>query len=538
MAGSANITGRQNYVMGIGHPKNQALTESPPAVFSTDSLGNVTGLLGPDGSTISIAGENGLRTVLFGDSLTQYNNSSFSVSSISRTSNVVTVVTASAHALRNGQFANIVNMTDATYQALNTPITYISSTSFSYVNAGSDGSTSGGTVVAQNQLFQAGDFVWANALLGGRMRFVANMGVATQTTAQMLARIDDVFALNPQVVYFQGGTNDVNGDVAYATIIANLQSIIAQITSRNILCVIKTIPPYGGAGAFYTAARNANLQNVNQWIRRAATVYKGLVVVDAYNAIINPTDANGYGTASMYQASDTVHYNSKGALAIGRKAYTALVNLLPEVDNKVTSITDNYGFNTANLDLHDRAPWTNSGGTVNAPATGTAPTGWIVDATATWAVAPAISCVSRSDGRGFDITAIMTPSVASSVLTVRTDSTAQNARLPTFVGKTYRWVAEVAITGASGANIRNLQFYNSASIGGPSGTLAAAINGSSTASQIAIDSDGVFFFTSPEFVIPSGAVTNCSATFKLEFDAAGTAVTIKIGSVRMMPMDA
>jgi len=47
----------------------------------------------------------------------------------------------------------------------------------------------------------------------------------------------------------------------------------------------------------------------------------------------------------------------------------------------------------------------------------------------------------------------------------------------------------------------------------------------------------VFFFTSPEFVIPSGAVTNCSATFKLEFDAAGTAVTIKIGSVRMMPMD-
>lgn len=506
--------------------------------LSFDTSGNVTGLVVPGGVNISVVGTNGLRTVLFGDSLSQYNNYSVSISTISRASNVVTVVTSSAHNMRTGQLANIVNMSDSTYQALNTAITYISSTSFSYVNTGANGSTSGGTVVGQNQFYQAGDFVWANALLGGRMRFVANMGIAAQTTTQMLARISDVFALSPQVVYFQGGTNDVNADTAYAAIIANLKSIIDAITSRNILCVIKTIPPYGGAGAYYTAARNANLQNVNQWIRRYATVKKGVVVVDAYSAIINPTDANGYGTASMYQPSDTVHYNAKGALAIGRKAYTALANLLPAVDNHVTSITDNYGFNNANLDLHDRAPWTNTGGTVNSPATGTVPTGWIVDSTAVgnWTTVPTISVASRSDGLGYNIVAAMQSNASGATYTLRTDSTAQNARIPSFVGKIYRWAAEIEVVGASGANIRNIQFYASASIGGPSGTIAAAISGSSAASQVAIDTDGVFFFMTPEFAIPSGAVTNCSATIKVEFDGVGTAVTIKVGSVRLMPM--
>lgn len=55
MAGSATITGTQNYVMGIGHPKTEATTEAPPAVFSTDPLtGRATGLQDPVGGVNSI----------------------------------------------------------------------------------------------------------------------------------------------------------------------------------------------------------------------------------------------------------------------------------------------------------------------------------------------------------------------------------------------------------------------------------------------------------------------------------------------------
>lgn len=36
MAGSADITGRQNYVFGIGHPASEPLSEAKPAVFASD----------------------------------------------------------------------------------------------------------------------------------------------------------------------------------------------------------------------------------------------------------------------------------------------------------------------------------------------------------------------------------------------------------------------------------------------------------------------------------------------------------------------
>ena len=50
MAGSATITGTQNYIMGIGHPKTEATTEAPPAVFATDLLtGGILGLVGASG---------------------------------------------------------------------------------------------------------------------------------------------------------------------------------------------------------------------------------------------------------------------------------------------------------------------------------------------------------------------------------------------------------------------------------------------------------------------------------------------------------
>jgi len=41
MAGSADITGRQNYVMGIGHPKTTPTTESSPVTVSTNSVNGV-----------------------------------------------------------------------------------------------------------------------------------------------------------------------------------------------------------------------------------------------------------------------------------------------------------------------------------------------------------------------------------------------------------------------------------------------------------------------------------------------------------------
>ena len=49
MAGSVDITGRQNYVLGIGHPKTESINESSPATFTTDGVS----LVKPDGAMVT-----------------------------------------------------------------------------------------------------------------------------------------------------------------------------------------------------------------------------------------------------------------------------------------------------------------------------------------------------------------------------------------------------------------------------------------------------------------------------------------------------
>lgn len=52
MAGSADISGRQHYVLGIGHPSNQPLTEAAPAVWNATN----TALVNPEnGSDVSLS---------------------------------------------------------------------------------------------------------------------------------------------------------------------------------------------------------------------------------------------------------------------------------------------------------------------------------------------------------------------------------------------------------------------------------------------------------------------------------------------------
>lgn len=77
MSGSATITGRQNYVMGIGHPATEATTESPPAMLSTDSTGKANGIVGADGSEVLTA--MGLRGGVFNVTASSFRNFRFGI---------------------------------------------------------------------------------------------------------------------------------------------------------------------------------------------------------------------------------------------------------------------------------------------------------------------------------------------------------------------------------------------------------------------------------------------------------------------------
>lgn len=70
----------------------------------------------------------------------------YAISSISRTSNVTTVVTTTPHNLATSDLVRISGVTDATYNTSSATATVTNSTTFTYSNTGTNGSSSGGAV--------------------------------------------------------------------------------------------------------------------------------------------------------------------------------------------------------------------------------------------------------------------------------------------------------------------------------------------------------------------------------------------------------
>lgn len=72
----------------------------------------------------------------------------YTISTISRTSNVATVTTSTNHFLTTGDIVAISGVTDANFDDASTSVTVTGDTTFTYTNTGSNTSSSGGTVLA------------------------------------------------------------------------------------------------------------------------------------------------------------------------------------------------------------------------------------------------------------------------------------------------------------------------------------------------------------------------------------------------------
>lgn len=70
----------------------------------------------------------------------------YSISSISRTSNVATVSTATPHNLSSGEAVRVEGVANTSFNGASVIVTVTSTTQFTYSNTGADGSSSGGTV--------------------------------------------------------------------------------------------------------------------------------------------------------------------------------------------------------------------------------------------------------------------------------------------------------------------------------------------------------------------------------------------------------
>lgn len=195
---------------------------------------------------------------------------------------------------------------------------------------------------------------WANASAQA-LPFVpltGNLGIAGNTTTDMLSRIATVTAVNPAIVVMDGGVNDVLADVSASTILSNLQACYTAIllsgTTKRIIQT--TIAPFY-APTTLSPAQEAVRQAVNVGLYSIP----GISVVNL-EAVVTASDvlADGY------------HYNTLGASKVGAAVGGALAAAFTSGDI-FTLLTNTYSPN---------ATLSGTGGSLSGGATGVVATGF------------------------------------------------------------------------------------------------------------------------------------------------------------------
>jgi lysophospholipase L1-like esterase len=229
-----------------------------------------------------------------------------------------------------------------------------------------------------------GYYVWALARLGQRLKFLKDGGVAGDTTAQMLARIDAYIGSQvPAWTWILGGTNDAAGLVPLDTTTANLTAILDKIEAAGGRCLLLTVPPRTGA----SAAINTRINEINNWIRRQGFTRPNLLVADIFPKLAADTNY-GYRTGA---SQDNVHPLPHGAALMGEVVANVVDPFIPKLSPLPSAITD--GVNRIT-----NALMTGTGGTANAGGTGQVADSWLVSAVDGVASVFECSKVARTDG--------------------------------------------------------------------------------------------------------------------------------------------
>ena len=140
---------------------------------------------------------------------------------------------------------------------------------------------------------------------------VVNLGVGSNTTTQMLARISTVDAYNPFRVIIWGGVNDVGAGTSSATIQANLQAMYdyCKVTKGYEVFAVTITPADTN-----TAPNNVVRTTVNDWIKAVPSGVDR--VIDAWTAVRDPADSTIRLAEYAVPLPDIVHLNDVGQAVV------------------------------------------------------------------------------------------------------------------------------------------------------------------------------------------------------------------------------
>lgn len=120
-----------------------------------------------------------------------------------------------------------------------------------------------------------------------------NRGISGQVTPQLLLRFrQDVIALQPKVVVFLGGTNDIGGSLGPidpAASHANIMSMVELARAHNIKVVLASLTPVSDVIGPQTDKRPMQkIREMNYWIRDYC-LRNSIVYLDYWSAMLDPS---------------------------------------------------------------------------------------------------------------------------------------------------------------------------------------------------------------------------------------------------------
>jgi lysophospholipase L1-like esterase len=257
-----------------------------------------------------------------------------------------------------------------------------------------------------------GYFTWLQVLMGFPFHYEVgndgatnvkgdNAGIGGDTTAGMLARLDaSVLSRKPDVVFFLGGTNDIRAAVSLATIIANMEQIFTRILDAGAILVVLPIMPRSGTTFNWANDTERRTHHaVNNWLRDKAKRTQGMILLDPYATLIDPTSATG--NMKPAYTGDGVHPSILGAYTIAAEGRKKLEPLLTPVYEGLLSATDVYhATENPNGNLISNGLLAGTTGTVGTATTGITATDWRVFRNSGTTVSAVASKIVHPDGFG------------------------------------------------------------------------------------------------------------------------------------------
>lgn len=330
------------------------------------SIGGVTNPLETLAPIVASAGLHGMRTVLFGDSMTDlYEQVQVPLTLSYNQATGDLTIGYTAHQQATGWYTTYW---DKRYASLTAGMLYkvtridadnLSINIGAYAQGVPNGTLSVGMAFMRPQnLRNAEAFVpWLQAVSGNRFDIVHNGAQSGDTTAQCISRIySSCLAYYPKVVIMQmPGIND-SGAVDLETISQNQKTIVDAIASKVQKLIILTTTPVAAGEVRATLRIMERVVQLNQRLKDYCRAKPSVIVFDAYRRIVDPTNTTGLALTNYLRTTDNIHYSMRGGKYVADQLWAQISSSFPTDSTALpNSVIDNYTTSAVALSAVTRA---------------------------------------------------------------------------------------------------------------------------------------------------------------------------------------